>query len=749
MKQLLQDLRTGETLVAEVPVPTPRPGTALIQTAASLVSAGTERMIVDFAEKTLFGKARSRPDLVRQAIDKARREGPLSTLEAVLSRLDQHMPLGYSSAGTIIAAGENLPHFRLGTRVACAGGGYAVHAEYAIVPGQLLTALPDSVDFESAAFATLGAIALHGFRLGQPGIGEQVAVIGLGLVGLLAIGIANAAGCRVFGVDLDPARVSFARKMGAELAVPREEAESAARSFSQGVGFDVILVCADSPSADPVRLAGAIARDRAKVIAIGAVEQELPRKVYYEKELTFINSRSYGPGRYDPAYEERGLDYPIGYVRWTEGRNLGAFIDLLAAKRLDVRPLITHRYPIERAPEAYDLITGKTGEPYLGVLISYATAPGSPQPQATKIETGAPSGRPARSSPRPGAQSCRLGVLGAGEFARSVLLPALRKIDQVELVGIAAPGGLNAAQTARRFGFRYASSDENQIISDSEINALAVLTRHNLHTPLTLAGLKSGKHVFCEKPIAINEKQLHEIKVFLDDQVACQKRGDHGGDVPESEITAPRGAPLLMVGFNRRFSALSIRLKEFFDNRQEPLVIHYRVNAGYLPPTHWLHDPEQGGGRIVGECCHFIDFLTFLVGYIPNSVTAHALPDSGRYQQDNVLLTFTFSDGSLGSIEYLANGDKAFPKERIEAFSGGKVGLIDDFRRLETVESGRRKVVRSWLRQDKGHQAECSAFVNAVLHGLEPPIPYEQIIGVARAIFASVQALTHRGSISI
>jgi predicted dehydrogenase/threonine dehydrogenase-like Zn-dependent dehydrogenase len=706
-------------------------------------------MIVDFAEKSLISKARSRPDLARQAIDKARREGPLSTLEMVLSRLDQRMPLGYSSSGTIIATGENLPHHHIGARVACAGGGYAVHAEYAIIPDKLLTPLPDSVDFESAAFATLGAIALHGFRLGQPGIGERVAVIGLGLVGLLAVGIANAAGCRVFGVDLDPIRVNFARKMGAELAILREEAESAAQSFTQGDGFDVILVCADSPSADPVRLAGTIARDRAKVVAIGAVELELPRKVYYEKELAFINSRSYGPGRYDPAYEERGQDYPIGYVRWTEGRNLRAFIDLLAAQRINVQPLITHRYPIERAPEAYDLITGKTNEQYLGVLISYASEPGIPQSLATKIETRASSTRTARSSPQPGKQLCRLGVLGAGEYARTVLLPALRKIDQVELVGIATPGGLNAAQAARRFGFRYASSDENQILSDTEINAIAVLTRHNLHASLTLTGLKSGKHVFCEKPIAIDEKQLLEIEVFLNEQMPGQRRRDNRGDTPIIEKTAPLPAPLLMVGFNRRFSEFSLRLKDFLSNRQEPLVIHYRVNAGYLPPTHWLHDPGQGGGRIIGECCHFIDFLTFLVGSIPNSVTAHALPDSGRYLQDNVLLTFTFPDGSLGSIEYLANGDKVFPKERIEAFSEGKVGMIDDFRTLETVERGRRKVTRSWLRQDKGHQAECSAFVNAVLHRLEPPIPYEHIIGVARATFASVQALTRRESISI
>src|SRR5512145_1814494 len=370
MKQLLQNLKTGTSEVTEVPIPTPQAGEALIQTAASLVSAGTERMLVEFAEKSLVGKARSRPDLVRQLLDKARREGILTTIEAAFNRLDQPMPLGYSSAGTIVALGPGLQGLHAGQRVACAGGNYAVHAEYACVPVSLLTPLPDEVDFESAAFTTLAAIALHGFRLAETQIGERVAIIGLGLLGLMAVQVARAAGCQVFGIDVDARRVELARSFGIE-AVTRAEAEAAAPAFTRNRGFDAVLICADTASADPVELAGIIARDRGRVVAVGAVGLKIPRKIYYEKELNFINSRSYGPGRYDPSYEEGGHDYPLGYVRWTEGRNFEAVIDLMAKGQLNVTPLITHRIPIERAAEAYDVITGKKKEPFLGVVLTY------------------------------------------------------------------------------------------------------------------------------------------------------------------------------------------------------------------------------------------------------------------------------------------------------------------------------------------------------------------------------------------
>lgn len=714
MKQVLQNMRTGRTGVADVPVPGPRPGTALVHTAASLVSAGTERMLVEFAEKSLVGKARSRPDLVRQVLEKARREGLLTSLTAALNRLDQPLALGYSSSGTIVALGEGMEGFKVGGRVACAGGGFAVHAEYGVVPRNLLVPLPKGVDFESAAFTTLGAIALHGFRLAKVQVGERVAVIGLGLLGLLTVQIAAAAGCRVFGVDVNAERVTLAKRFGVQ-AVLRDLAVEAAAAFSAGRGTDAVIICADTPSADPVELAGAIARDRARVVATGAVGLEVPRKAYYEKELTLVNSRSYGPGRYDQVYEEAGRDYPIGYVRWTEGRNLEAVAELMAAGKLDVKPLITHRFPIEKAPAAYALITGKKKEPFLGVLLTYPEAP--KEPEETRVPLAVVHGQ---------TSTVRLGVLGAGNFANAVLLPAIKKHKEVDLVGIASVGGLHAQHAGRKFDFAYAASDEQDVLNDPDINTLAILTRHDTHADLAVQALKAGKHVFVEKPLATTEEGLKNVQSAL------------------------KKAPgLLTVGFNRRFAPLASQLKEFLASRNEPLYMHYRVNAGYIPLNHWTQDTAQGGGRIIGEGCHFIDFLAFLAGAAPVSVTAHGLPDGGRYREDNVSLTFTFPDGSVGVVDYLANGDRSFPKERVEVFCNSRVAVLDDFRALEMVRDGKHRVVRSALRQDKGHFGEWQAFVKAIREGGEPPIPYVQLIGVTKAAFAAVSSLRGGGAVPI
>ena len=733
MKQLLQNLRSGITEVVEVPIPTPQAGEILVKTRASLVSAGTERMLVDFAEKNLLGKARSRPDLVRQVLDKAQREGLLTTVEAAFNRLEQPMPLGYSSAGVVIGLGKDIQGVHVGQRVACGGGNFAVHAEYACVPRNLLAILPEQVDFDSAAFTTLGAIAMHGFRLAGTQIGERVAVIGLGLLGLLATGIAVAAGCQVLGIDLDERRVALAREMGAA-AYHRNDAGQAAQSFSRGQGCDAVLICADTPSSDPVELSGEIARDRARVVAVGAVGLTLPRKSYFAKELTFLNSRSYGPGRYDPSYEEGGQDYPIGYVRWTEGRNMEAFVGLLAARKIDVHRLISHRFPIERAPEAYQLITGKTQEPFLGVLLTY---PEQVLDEPTLKVDIAP-----RDKVReiPAAQintvtACRMGVLGAGSFATSVFLPALRSVPGVELVGIASASGMSAQQAAKRFGFSYASSDEAEILNDPAINSLAILTRHGLHARQVLAGLSAGKHVFCEKPLATNINELEQIEAFIKDQSYSENQS--------------ASFPILTAGFNRRFSPFAQQLRAFFSNRTEPFVAHYRINAGYLPPNHWVHDPGEGGGRIIGEGCHFIDFLTFLAGEAPLSVTAGALPDVGRYREDNAVMNFIFPDGSIGTISYLANGDKAFPKERLEVFSGGRVGVLDDYRSLFLTKDGHKQVFRSRLRQDKGHQAEMEAFASAITGRGPLPIPYDHLFSATRASFAAVKALRTGGVVHL
>jgi predicted dehydrogenase/threonine dehydrogenase-like Zn-dependent dehydrogenase len=717
MKQLLQNIHNGVTEVVEVPIPQLQAGMALVRTRASLVSAGTERMLVEFAGKSLVGKALSRPDLALQLVDKAHREGLLTTLEAAFNRLDQPMPLGYSSSGVIEAVGEGLQGFKVGDRVACAGGGYAVHAEYALVPTNLLASLPDTIDFESAAFTTLGAIALHGFRLSQPQLGESVAVIGLGLLGLLTVGIAKTAGCRVFGVDLDETRVALAQQMGA-VAVARPQAVGNAQSFTHGQGFDHVLICADTTSSDPVELAGEIARDRGHVVAIGAVGLTLPRRIYYQKELSFINSRSYGPGRYDPSYEEGGQDYPVGYVRWTEGRNLQAFVELMAEQHLEIKPLITHRFPIENAPEAYELITGKTNQPFLGVLLTYpetATLSGKSLAAYQQVNKA--------SLPTAGVNAVRLGVLGAGNFANAVMLPALKKIPSIELIAISSGSGLHAEYASKKYGFKYAAANENEILNDPQVNTVSILTRHHLHAEQVVRALQAGKHVFCEKPLGTNREQLVQIK---------------------QQLLSLENSPQLMVGFNRRFAPLARKLFDFIELSQEPLVVSYRINAGKIPISHWVHDPIQGGGRIIGEGCHFIDFLTFLVGAPPISVMAQALPDDNRYREDNVVMLFTFPDGSLGTLNYLANGDKAFPKERVEVFSGGRVAVLDDFRTLEMVYQGRRQVIRSTLRQDKGHRAEWEAFSSAILTGSPPPISVEHLFGVTEAAFAAVDSLRER-----
>ncbi|MFU8825875.1 MAG: bi-domain-containing oxidoreductase [Brevefilum sp.] len=709
MKQLLQHMKTGQAQVAEVPIPNPGEGMALIQTANSLVSAGTERMLVSFAKQGLLGKARSRPDLVRQVLNKAQREGLLSTIEAAMNKLDQPFALGYSSSGTIIKTGPDLKGFQVGDRVACAGGGYAVHAEYAVVPQNLMVPIPDAVDFEQAAFATIGAIALQGFRLAEVGVGSRVGVVGLGLLGLLTTGIARAAGCQVLGVDLDPTRADLALHMGANKAVDRGQALEAAEAFTQGYGLDAVIICADTSDNDPLILAGEIARDRAQVVVVGSVGMEVPRKPYYEKELGLIVSRSYGPGRYDPRYEEKAHDYPIGYVRWTEARNIESFLTLLAEGKLDVTPLITHRVPIEEGVRAYEIITGD--QPYLGVLLAYAE-------QDLPKERRVPNPTAPAVRVKPG-EILALGVLGAGNYALSTFLPVVKKVGGIAPVGIVSASGVSAHYGARRYGFGYAASEPEDLLDDPAINMIAILTRHDLHSQQILSAFQAGKHVYCEKPLAINRDQLEQVESAL----------------------LMEGQPMLTLGFNRRFAPLAKELKKFIDQRHEPLYAHFRVNANVLPAGHWLNDPEVGGGRIIGEGCHFIDFLTFLVGDNPVEVIAQGLPDSGKYCEDNVVMTFRFPDQSLGVVSYLANGDKSYPKEHLEVFTGGRVAALHDWRKLELISKGRRKVKRHWLRQDKGHKQAWQAFLAAVQGQGDPPIPYDQLLGVSRASFAALDAL--------
>jgi predicted dehydrogenase/threonine dehydrogenase-like Zn-dependent dehydrogenase len=718
MKQIFQDVRTAEIAVEEVPAPKLLEGCILVRTAASLVSAGTERASSEFAGKNLFQKARMRPDLVREVLGKISRDGFAATLSAVRARLDQPSALGYSSAGTVIAIGEGVTGFRIGDRVACAGAGHAIHAEFACLPRLLVARIPsESVSFDDAAFTTLGSVALHGVRNAEAKLGDIVAVIGLGLLGQLTVQILKAAGCSVLGMDISRERSELALRSGADaVSTSSSEFHDLCLQFSSGHGADSVLITAQTESNDPVDLAGAVARSRASVVAVGTVSMTIPRRDFYQKELDFRVSRSYGPGRYDSVYEQKGIDYPIGYVRWTETRNMEAFLKLLADRKLNLQPLITHRFPIEQASLAYDLITGKSHQPSMGVLIGY---PPIEYPQTAEHGAQRRIDLHCTNQPPLNHSSVRVGFIGAGSFALSTLLPAIKRTAGVDLVTASAANGSHARHAAAKFGFRSCTTDEQEVIGHPGVNTVVIATRHHLHAPQVMAALNARKHVFCEKPLCLTEAELIEISRAYGHR---------------------QNRRLLMVSFNRRFAPLVIRMKNFLRDVQEPLALHYRVNAGFLPSDHWLNNPEQGGGRIIAEVCHFVDLLSFLAGSAPVEVEARALANSGRYSNDNVQCFLRFSNGSHAAISYLANGDRSFSKERIEVFGGGTVAVLEDFRRLELVRGGKRQGFRSLLRQDKGHRAEWRAFVHAVQYGAGSPIPFGEIVTTMLSTFALEQS---------
>jgi predicted dehydrogenase/threonine dehydrogenase-like Zn-dependent dehydrogenase len=734
MKQVVQHVSTGKTEIIEVPTPSPGSGSLLVQTAASLISAGTERMLVEFSDKSLLAKARSRPDLVKQTLDKAQREGILAATKAVRNRLDQPMALGYSSAGVVLEVGADVTGFHAGDRVACGGGGHAVHAEAVVVPQNLAVKLPEDLDFEAAAFTTVGAIALQGIRLAGQELGESVGVIGLGLLGQLTVQMLKAAGCRVIGLDIQPARAELASRLrsaggapvGADAAANDPQAFTLlCQQMSGGRGLDAVLITADTPSSQPVALAGAVSRKKGVVVAVGAVGMNIPRKVYYEKELTFRVSSSYGPGRYDPNYEEKGQDYPYAYVRWTEKRNMEAFVQLMAQDRVNVRPLITHRFPLEEAPKAYELISGKQAEPFLGVLLTY------PEHLDLRRRVTVLEGVPA---PSPSLAQVALGVLGAGNYATATLLPALRGIPGLELVGIASQRGLTARSAADRFHFAYCATDPQEILTDPGTNTIAVLTRHGSHAALARGGRGARHHLVVEKPLCISEEELAEIRETY------EKVGSRKADA-DGRQNAPVARPTLMVGFNRRFAPFVVALKQRLLGIPEPLLLHYRVNAGYIPPEHWTQDAREGGGRLLGEGCHFIDLLIHLAGSPVWRVTAHALPDGGRYCQDNFTVVLEFANGSLATLTYAANGSRSFGKECLEVFGGDLAARLDDFRTL-TICSGRKRLTdTARLRQDKGHRAEWQALV-AYLHGQGPePIPFREACHSTEVTLAARRSL--------
>ena len=719
MKQVLQYRRSGATRAVEVPAPLTPAGGVLVQNEWSLISPGTERMLVEAGGTglNLINTALHRKDLVKQVVDKAARDGIVATVDAVRSRLDVAIPLGYSCAGTVLDAGNDVQgQFAAGDRVACAGAGQANHAEIVAVAKNLTVRVPDGVRLEDAAFVTVGAIALQGVRIAQVQLGEACVVIGLGLVGQLTVQLLKAAGCRVFGIDVAADKVELARSVGADDACLRSDPDlvERVRALTGGRGADAILIAAAASSSDPVQIAPALARDRAVVVAIGMIGMDVPRNAYYEKELQLRLSRSYGPGRYDRTYEEDGVDYPVGYVRWTEQRNMDAFLDQVAAGRVQPSRLVTHRIPIAEAERAYQIVTGDIAEPYLGILLEYPRRAPADAPRETRVDVRAPAVAPLA---RTGA--VRFGVIGAGSFARSVLLPVLKKMPDVDLRGVATASAPSAEQTASRFGFAYMATDWRRVVDDPEIDAVLIATRHDLHASIAAAALRANKSVFLEKPMALTSEQLEDV------------------------LDAARSSNrILQVGFNRRFAPSFQHVKAAFASRRFPLVMSYRVNAGAVAPTSWVVDPLEGGGRLIGEVCHMVDTLLDLVGAPVTSVFAQpiATPNASGVA-DDVLLTLAFADGSIGTIVYASGGDRGLPKEYLEVLGGGRAAVLDDFRTVRVHARGGVSSTGGRLaRQDKGHAAELAAFVHAVRSGVASPVDPELAAHVTRVTFAAAES---------
>ena len=741
MKQIVLNYRTGELELVEVPFPVCSSNQIMVRNMASLISIGTERSVIGFGEKSLLGKAVARPDLVKQVIAKVRAEGLHEAYKAAMVRLDAAVPLGYSSAGIVLEVGEEVEGISKGDRVACAGSGYASHGEIVLVPQNLCVKFPDRVDFESASFIALGGIALQAVRMANPSLGDRVAVIGLGLLGQITVQLLKASGCHVFGTDISEEKIRMALENGAEKGglSGKTEVLVAARDFAPH-GFDSVIIMAAAKSNEPLEMASEIARERAKIVATGLTGLEIPRKTFFEKELELMVSRAWGPGVFDPNYTEKGTDYPYAYARWTAKRNLEEFLFQISIGSVKVKHLITHRFPIEDAIEAYDLIL-KSKEPHIGVLITYPSVNegleinrkisllSSKQDERDKPDKPEkPNKRDQREKP----ENPVVGLIGAGLFAAGTLLPILKKMNGVELKGVATATGIKGQHIAKKFGFKYFTTDYQELLKDDEINSVFIVTRHGTHSKFFIEALKAGKHVFVEKPLCLNKNELNQI---LETYSAIRN--------PQSKI------PVLMVGFNRRFSPFSSWLKEKMNFIQEPLSIHCTVNAGYVPPEHWIYSHEEGGGRVIGEVCHFIDLIQFFTDSSVANVFAERLQSHSNQSNDNVVITLKMRNGSVGSILYTSNGDKGFPRERIEIFGGGAAGVIENFKKASFVCKGRRNRIRNWMAVDRGHRCEMEAFIGAIQNGNALPVSLDKYIDTTLTTFAVEESLRRGDSITV
>ena len=698
MRQVLQELGSGRTILAEVPEPATPQGSLRIVTRRSLISSGTERMLVEFARAGWLERARQQPDRVRHVLGKARTDGVAATYEAVSSKLDQALPLGYCNVGEVSAV-TITTDFAVGDRVVSA----AAHAEVVAVPANLCARIPAGVPDDAAAFTVIGAIGLQGVRLAAPTLGEAFVVTGLGLIGLITVQLLRANGCRVLGIDPDPAKTALARGFGATtVELGRgEDPLAAAEEFTRGRGVDGVLITAATTSDEPVSQAARMCRKRGRIVLVGVAGLQLNRADFYEKELTFQVSCSYGPGRYDPHYEQGGHDYPFGFVRWTEQRNFDAILELMASHKLDVQPLVSHRFPLADAPRAYDLLAADS-EPHLGILLEYADYDVS-RPARRTIHVAA--------VPQAPVADPVVAVIGAGNHAARMLVPALARTG-VRLLSIAANTGVSAARIGRKYGFAEVTTDVAAVIADPRVGCVVIATRHDSHASLVKQALEAGKHVFVEKPLGLTASELDGIEAAWRSAPAEHR-------------------PLLMVGFNRRFAPQVVRMRELLQSCAAPKAFIVTINAGAIAANHWTQVTEMGGGRIIGEACHFVDLLRFLAGAPVAAWHVTTLGGSAGVHDDKATITLRFANGSFGTLHYLANGHASFPKERIEAFCAGRILQLDNFRRLRGYGWSGFRSMRLW-RQDKGQNACIGAFIDAIRRGQAAPIPFDELLEVSR-----------------
>ena len=723
MKQLIQNYRTGRLELAEVPLPVCSAGKILVQNEASFVSLGTERSIIELGKKSLMGKAKARPDLVKRFVGKAKKEGFMKTFKEALDRLDSPTSLGYSSAGTVIEAGRNVHKFSPGDRIACIGAGYASHAEFISVPENLVCKIPPGVTWVEASSGMLGIIALHGIRCTQSNAGEFVAVIGLGLLGLLTLQILRAYGFKVIGMDVDHEKIKIAQNLGFDTVYKDEtQFRNGVDRISNSYGADAVIITASTQSDAPVNTAVDLIRYGGKIVVVGVADIHPQRNEMWHKEAEIIVSKAGGPGIFDPLYEEKGIDYPVGYIRWTQNRNLEAYLSLLAEKKVDVNQLVSHQFKFENAETVYaDMISNKGG-PYTGVVFKYPEL--SHAPQAIKLNGRTLSLRKdEKSAGDEPDHKLRIGVIGAGLFGRSLFLPALKNIADVSLNTIATSTGANTYHIGKKYGFQEITTDFKEVLANPAIDAVVILTPHSRHAQMVVEALKCKKHVFVEKPLCVTIEELKEIMCAYQDP----KRSGHLN---------------LQVGYNRRFSPHAVKAAESLCDRHDPIVINYRVNAGFVPGDHWVHSEEEGGSRVIGEICHFVDLIQYLCGCDPVRVFAERISANNKtsLNSDNLAVNLKFADGSVGNIVYSASGDKAFSRERAEIFWEGKTIVIDDYRRSDYHFAGKKKTYKT-INQQMGYMEELQHFCDTARNIITPVLTANESFVSTLCVFKINQSL--------